>query len=256
MTTAAASFGGSSEADQPPSLARLTLVELRKMVDTRAGLWLQITVALLTTALVAVFYVFANAADLTLSTTLSVAVLPAGVFLPVLGVLLVTSEWSQRTAMITFTLVPHRSRILVAKLFAGTLLGFVATAMCLSAAAVATVFAPGGGETWSLSPEFLGRVTLSVVISMFLGVAFGAMLLNSAPAIVLYFVLPFVGVGLGAIPQLNGIATWLDPVRTLGPLNADAMSATQWAHLGTMLALWIAIPLLVGLWRITRGEIR
>jgi hypothetical protein len=34
------------------------------------------------------------------------------------------------------------------------------------------------------------------------------------------------------------------------------MSATEWAHLGTTLALWIGVPLLVGAWRITRGEIR
>jgi hypothetical protein len=100
-------------------------------------------------------------------------------------------------------------------------------------------------------------VTLSVVISMFLGLAFGAMLLSSAPAIVLYFVLPFVGTALGAMPQLKGIAGWLDPIRTLGPLQHRAvMSATEWAHLGTTLALWIGVPLLVGAWRITRGEIR
>ena len=35
-----------------PSFARLTLVELRKMVDTRAGFWLQLIVAVLTLAAV------------------------------------------------------------------------------------------------------------------------------------------------------------------------------------------------------------
>jgi hypothetical protein len=34
------------------------------------------------------------------------------------------------------------------------------------------------------------------------------------------------------------------------------MSAVEWAHVGTTVALWIGVPLLVGLWRITRGEIR
>ena len=32
----------------------------------------------------------------------------SGFLLPVLGIMLVTSEWSQRTAMVTFTLEPHR----------------------------------------------------------------------------------------------------------------------------------------------------
>ena len=37
-----------------PSFGRLTLVELRKMVDTRAGFWLQLTVAVITLAAVVV----------------------------------------------------------------------------------------------------------------------------------------------------------------------------------------------------------
>jgi ABC-type transport system involved in multi-copper enzyme maturation permease subunit len=257
MTTAAVSLQAPLEAGERPSLFRLTLVELRKMVDTRAGLWLQIGTVALTVGVVAAFFVFAKAGDLTLAAGLSAAVQPAGIVLPILGVLLVTSEWSQRTAMITFALVPDRSRVLAAKLLAGLLLALAATAVCLPVAAIGTVFAPGGGDTWSLPPELLGRVTLSVVISMFLGLAFGAMLLSSAPAIVLYFVLPFVGTALGSIPQLKGIAGWLDPIRTLAPLQHRAvMSATEWAHLGTTLALWFGVPLLVGLWRITRGEIR
>jgi hypothetical protein len=30
------------------------------------------------------------------------------------------------------------------------------------------------------------------------------------------------------------------------------MSATQWAQAGTALAVWMLLPLLIGLWRITR----
>ena len=43
------------------------------------------------------------------------------ILLPVLGIMSVTSEWSQRTAMVTFTLEPSRSRFLAAK-FVGTLI--------------------------------------------------------------------------------------------------------------------------------------
>jgi ABC-2 type transport system permease protein len=34
------------------------------------------------------------------------------------------------------------------------------------------------------------------------------------------------------------------------------MSGTEWARAGTTLALWMALPLAVGLWRIMRSEIR
>jgi hypothetical protein len=34
------------------------------------------------------------------------------------------------------------------------------------------------------------------------------------------------------------------------------MSTTQWARAGTTLAVWMLLPLLVGLWRVTRGDVR
>ena len=42
-----------------------------------------------------------------------------GYFLPVLLILMVTSEWSQRTGLTTFTLEPHRGRVVGAKFVAG-----------------------------------------------------------------------------------------------------------------------------------------
>jgi uncharacterized membrane protein YqjE len=33
------------------------------------------------------------------------------------------------------------------------------------------------------------------------------------------------------------------------------MDATQWAHAGTALAIWMLLPLLAGVWRITRSEV-
>jgi hypothetical protein len=243
--------------DARPSLARLTLVELRKMVDTRSGLWLIVSSVVLTAAAVALFGIFAEARDIDFAGALEVAIAPGSVLLPILGVLLMTSEWTQRTAMITFALVPQRSRVVAAKLAAGVLLAVAVMAVCLPAAAIGTAFAaPDAAGTWSLSAELLGRITLSVVISMLMGLAFGALLLNSAAAIVLYFVLPLVTAALGAIPPLRGVATWLDPTRALAPLTGETMSGAEWAHAGTTLALWLGVPLLVGAWRIARGEIR
>ena len=31
--------------------------------------------------------------------------------------------------------------------------------------------------------------------------------------------------------------------------------ATQWTHVGTALALWMLLPLLLGIWRITGREV-
>jgi hypothetical protein len=54
---------------------------------------------------------------------------------------------------------------------------------------------------------------------------------------------------------LAGAARWLDGTRTLVPMTDHLMDATEWARAGTTLALWMVVPILVGLWRIAREEI-
>ena len=73
-----------------------------------------------------------DAADHTFQSVLDAGLQPAAVLLPVLGILLVTSEWSQRTGMITFALVPVRSRVLGAKLIASLLLAVAMLAMSVA----------------------------------------------------------------------------------------------------------------------------
>jgi hypothetical protein len=53
----------------------------------------------------------------------------------------------------------------------------------------------------------------------------------------------------------SGLAPWVDYARDLGQTTVEVMSATQWAQAGTALALWMLLPLLIGIWRITRSEV-
>ncbi len=131
-----------------PGLGRLVAVELRKMVNTRAGFWLQVAIVAITVAAVIARSVTGDAADHTFASVLGVGLLPAAVLLPVVGILLVTSEWSQRTGMITFALVPVRSRILGAKLIASVALSLAM--LVISVAVVAAGVSPpstGPGPT-------------------------------------------------------------------------------------------------------------
>ena len=232
---------------------RLTLVELRKMVDTRAGFWLQLIVALLTLAIVVLVCIFGEPEDLVFRDMFALAIFPASILLPIIGILLVSSEWSQRTALITFTLVPRRMRVMAAKVAAGLTLGVIVVAIAIVVAVVAVLAV--GGE-WSMGiPVFL-QICLLCLTAMVTGIAFGAAFLSSAPAIVLSFALPMAWAALGAIPFLDDAADWLDTTRTTEPLTEHALTATEWAQFGTSMALWLLLPLAIGLWRIARGEIR
>jgi ABC-2 type transport system permease protein len=244
-------------ADARPGLGRLTAVELRKMTDTRAGFWLQLAVVLLTVAVIVIDVLFGHARDQTLREMLALAVAPASILLPIVGILLVTSEWSQRTGLTTFALVPRRSRVIAAKLLASVVLSLVALVLCVVVAVVGTaVAAPGLDHTWALPVGLLGQHVVSLGTGMISGVALGAALLASAPAIVCQFALPLAWALAGRLAGLDTVVHWLDPTSSLAPMTEHLMDATEWAHAGTTLALWMVLPLVIGVWRIQRGEIR
>ena len=94
---------------------RLVAVELRKIADTRSGRWLLAAILALTLIFMGIYLFAADPGDRVFGAFLAIASTPQGFLLPVLGILLVTSEWSQRTAMVTFALEPSRGRVVAAK---------------------------------------------------------------------------------------------------------------------------------------------
>jgi hypothetical protein len=90
---------------------------------------------------------------------------------------------------------------------------------------------------------------------MVVGVALGAILLAPTPAIVLLFALPMSWMAVLSLPVFSGVAPWVDYARALGQMTEYVMSATQWAHAGTSLVIWMVLPLLIGARRITRREV-
>ncbi len=239
-----------------PGLGRLVAVELRKMVDTRAGFWLLVAAVAITVVAVAVRSVVGDAADHTFASVLEVGMQPAAVLLPIVGILLVTSEWSQRTGMVTFALVPVRARILGAKLLASLVLAVAALAVGVAVVAAGVlVAAPGVDGTWNDVVPLIGQSAVFLTSGVLAGVAFGAILLAPAPAIVVYFTLPFAWMAVASLPSFADVVPWLDTARALAPMPMEVMSTVQWARAGTALALWMLLPLLIGAWRITRSEI-
>jgi len=239
-----------------PGLGRLVAVELRKMVDTRAGFWMQVATVALTVLVVVVRAVVGHAADHTFAAMLDVGVKPAAVLLPIAGILLVTSEWSQRTGMITFALVPKRSRVLGAKLVASLILSGAMLAMAVAVVAAGVlVSSPGVDGTWSDFAPLVGQTAVYLGGGMLTGVAFGAVVLASAPAIVTLFALPIAWTGIASLSFFADAAPWLDTRLSLGPMPQEVMDATQWAHAATSLVIWMLLPLLIGTWRITRREV-
>jgi hypothetical protein len=235
-------------------LPRLSRIELRKMADTRAGFWLLVAIELMAAAIVTIMLIAGKAQDRDFASLFQNTLWVVSILLPVLGILAVTSEWSQRTGLTTFALVPERGRVIAAKMIAVLGLAVAAVAACLITAAAGNLIA---GGSWSLSLSAIAHGGLFQALNLLGGVAFGLVFMNSALAIVLYYVLPTVWAILGeTIHALDKPADWLDTSRTMQPLVDGGMSGQHWAQLATSVALWVGVVLAIGLWRLQRTELK
>ncbi len=245
-------------------LSRLVRVELRKLVDTRSGKWLMIAIAAITALIIVIFFLTAKQSDRTFLNFMGITATPQGFLLPVMGILLVTSEWTQRTAMVTFTLEPSRSRLILAKFVSTMLIAVVAVVigLALSVAANLLYGALSGNEIlWDIGAVDVVFYFLLHAIGMATGFAFGTLFLNTAAAIVVYFVYSFVLPGLfqlGAqlMDWFADIQPWIDFAAAQNPLIEGSISGEQWAQLAVSGFIWLVLPLAVGLWRVLRAEVK
>ncbi|MET8154333.1 ABC transporter permease [Actinoplanes sp. NPDC049668] len=239
-------------------LWRLILVELRKLADTRSGLWLLIVIGLAAAGTAAIMLFAAPDAEQTYRGFLAFGLVPASVLLPVLGILSMTSEWSQRTALTTFTLVPRRGRVVAAKLIAAVLIAIATTAAAaaLSAAGNLIAIGTGGDGDWHIEAALVGQLLVNQIVFVLMGSAFGALLMNSPLAIVLYFAIPTVWTVLGEMVKwLHTAAGWVDINMTSVPLSEPGMTGEQWARFGVAALVWVALPLALGTVRVLRREV-
>ncbi|WP_114422867.1 ABC transporter permease [Nocardioides houyundeii] len=237
---------------------RLVSVELRKMADTRAGIWLLAAIALITVAIILIVFFNTDSSDRTFFNFMGATSTPQGFLLPVLGILLVTSEWNQRTTLTTFTLEPSRVRVIAAKTVAATIFGLGAIVVACLIALVAALVGGANDAFRDIAADDFGKFAILQLLAVLQGVAFGVLFLNSAAAIVAYFVLP---IAFTVVAQfwgtLNEIAAWVDLGTAQVPLfNDGGMTGEEWAQLGSVTLLWVVLPFAVGLWRVLRSEMK
>ena len=267
MTTAATVPTLDISSTRPIPFWRLVLVELRKSYDTRAGFWLLATIGILVTIVEAVIMISTLVNDdvIFYEDFAATAGGIASILLPVLGIILVTSEWGQRTAMVTFAIEPRRSRVVLAKLVVGAIasvatvavmlvIGLVCTAICEVLQPDLTLWQ----MEWWLPLAFIVTMTLTMTV----GFSMASLLLNTPAAIVVFFLYWYaLAIVLFVIADLisgfNDIAPWINFQAALEPVWDWSMeTGEEWGQLLVSAGLWIVLPLGAGLWRITNAEVK
>ncbi len=248
----------------PVPLNRLIHVELRKMFDTRSGFWLIASVAMTALVATASVILFGRDGDLTYANFGKAVGFPMAVILPMIAILSVTSEWSQRSGLTTFALVPNRKRVILAKAYAAVAVGAASMLVALGIGAVGTVVCTavnGTSPVWDVSVVDGVYIVLGNVLGMLTGFMLGVLIRSSAGAIVAYFVYSFVlGSAFALLAQnqqwFHDARPWIDVNYAQSVLFEGAPSAQEWAHIGFTALIWLVVPLTIGLRRLMRSEIK
>ena len=256
--------GTALDQHRPIPMSRLVAVELRKMFDTRSGFWLLTSVGVLATLATVAVILVAPRGELTYDTFATAIGFPIAVVLPMIAILSVTSEWSQRTGLTTFTLVPSRGRVVAAKWVATVAVGVVSMLVAGAVGAIGNVVgtAIAGVDThWNVSLSEYAMIIVANVLGMMVGFMLGVLVRSSAGAIVGYFVfsllLPTVSGALAAGQAWwRHARPWLDFDHARSVLFNGVPDSAQWQHLGVAALVWLAVPLAVGLWLLMRSEVK
>jgi len=248
------------------SMTTLARVEFRKALDTRAGRWFVIAILGLVVVIEVIYSFAAEDTDKNLQDYIQIPAFTLGYFLPIIIIMLVTSEQSQRNGLVTFTLEPRRSRIVLAKFIAGLALAVVVMALSFVLALAGTLLGSltGGSPTWSVDGNLIfNGFVLSNLIGVLIGFAISMLIMNTAGAIVAYFVysliLPIAVGILGALVEsFEDIAPWIEFNTAQTPLfQGDYQpSGEEWAQIATSGFIWLVVPLALGIWRLMRIEFK
>ena len=247
-------------------MSRLARVEFRKALDTRAGRWFVVSILALVIVVEVIYALAANDADKNFQDFVGIAGFVLTYFVPIVIIMLVTSEASQRNGLVTFTLEPKRSRIVVAKFLAGVGLGAVVMVLAFVLAALGTLFGmvTGASPDWSLDGNLVfNGFVLANLIGIFIGFAIGMLIMNTAGGIVVYFVYSLIlPTAVGILSALSStfedIAPWIEFNTAQTPLFTGDYTPTgeEWAQIATSGTIWLIIPLAIGIWRLLRIEFK
>jgi hypothetical protein len=259
-TTAVTAAGGpTTTGDGGIPFMRLLRTELRKLTDTRASRWLLIAIVAATPIVVAVMLFVASPEDLTYNQFVDYTQTPQKILLPALAILAMTSEWSQRTGLVTFILVPDRRRVLLAKFTAVLALGLVVIAVAFAAAGIGNALGAGlrhGNGSWTFGLSGFAEIILVQLIGLVEGMAFGMALLITAGAIIAYYVVPSLWSVLFSTAAMKTIAPWFDLNQASGALYNQEITGKGWLQLLVAVTIWIAVPLAFGVWRVSSTEVK
>ena len=154
--------------------------------------------------------------------------MPVDLILPVVGILAMTSEWTQRTALTTFTLSPRRIPVLFAKLVAAIALAMAVVAVIVGLAFAATALGGvigGDGASYDHALRNIAGSALTDGLNVLMAAGFGLVASVTAVGVLVYYVAPTAW-ALLAPGLLHGNSKWLDIFNSFDNISSFHLAAS------------------------------
>lgn len=251
----------------PVPFSRLVKVETRKMFDTRGGFWLLLVtgILLLITIGLVLLIVALEDASITANDLSQVLTIPLSLLLPIFPILTVTTEWTQRSGLVTFSLEPNRGRVLMAKFGAVVIFALVTIVVAIVLGALTNIVAAtmtGNDVRWELQADTLLLLVLSQLLYFTMAFGLAMVFLNTPGAIAVFYVVALIlplmvySILYSIFDWAQDLIPWIDLQYAFGPFldPDDSVGGVDIARLVVAVLIWIVTPLVVGLSRVLRSE--
>ena len=116
------------------------------------------------------------------------------------------------------------------------------------------------GADWTFGWAGFFGFLITQAFAMLGGFALATLLLNTAAAIVAFFVykwvLPIVFAFGALMDWFDKLAPWIDFQSAQNPLYDMSLNTSEWGHLIVSGFIWLVVPLAIGMWRVLRAEVK
>lgn len=224
----------------PPTLARLTSLEIRKSLTTRSGRWVAGTAPILPAGGLAVLAAFGERAG-SVKELLSVMCVLVAILMLTLGVLSTAGEWTHRTVQTTFLAVPRRSRVVTAKYAGIALLALAISAIAVATTLTVAAVTAGGAFEWTGATVAVTATLAAGAAFALMGAGIGAAVANAPAALAGSYVTILL-----ALPLLRGVQPDIfdkvDPAHAMMNLATGQHTLTATA----VLTGWVVVTTTAG----------
>ncbi len=230
--------------------------ELRKAFSTRASIAITLVALLLTVGMSIWSAVLLEAGESWYIPFKQVAS-PLVTISPLLVILLVCEEWDKGSALVTFTQVPKRSRIVVAKTVVAVLIFLVSFVVSLLLTLFVSVTASNVHHfslNWNASLSSFLTLVLPLLVNMGLGLAMALFSRSTVISISLYFIIPPITVMLSQISSIGEYARWISLGHS-SSIFVAGLTPQTYSQIAVSVIFWIAVPFVIGFVNICKRDI-